>query len=136
MNSAAVTSPAELLTRIPVTTFMKAGDLRLANHRLTFITVTGEVVLDAPISELHSVAPAATGIHVWHGHRCLRFAFRRESRQFAAMWLSVLTPIVGSPPPGLRVPAPWPKWAWLLAVVGFTVVLIVAIAVLTSVMNS
>ena len=136
MNSAVVTTPAELLTRVPVTTFMKAGDLRLANHRLTFITSVGEVVLDAPLNEMHSVAPAATGIHIWHGDRCLRFAFRREARQFAAMWLATLSPVVGSPPPGLRVAAPWPKWAWLLAVVGITAVLIVAIAVLTSVMNA
>lgn len=130
MNFTVVTSPAELLTRIPVTTLTKAGELRLAGERLTFVTSVGEVLLDASVDELHSVAPAATGMHVWRADQCFRFGFRGENRHFAATWIATLTPLVGSPPVGLRVGAPWPKWAWMLAVLGGTLLLVVAIAAL------
>lgn len=132
MDSTVFTSPAELLTRVPITTFIKSGDLRLTQDRLMFTTTTSEVELDAALDELHSVSAAATGIHVWLGDRCLRFAFRGERRHFAAKWVSLLTPLVGAPPAGLRVPAPWPKWAWMLAIVGVSVLIVVAIAALTS----
>ena len=132
MNSALVTSPAELLARLPITTFMKSGTLRLANDRLTFTTDNGEVEFDAPLSEFHSVSLAATGIHLWHINRCLKFAFRGENRHFAATWIATLKPIIGTPPVGLRVAAPWPKWAWTLALIGITLLLVAAIAALTT----
>jgi hypothetical protein len=127
-----VTSPAELLAALPITAFMKAGDLRLAGGRLTFTTEMGEVLLDAPLDELHSVAAAATGIHLWNKRKRLRFAFRGAHRDVAALWTSTLTPLVGVPPAGLRVPPPWPKLAWTFAVIGITLFLVAAIVVLTT----
>ncbi|CAB4896956.1 unannotated protein [freshwater metagenome] len=134
MPTAVLTTHAELLAKVPVATFIKSGDLRLANDRLSFTTIGGEVLLDAPIDEIHSVAPAAVGLHLWHGSRCLRFAFR-ESRDLAASWITTLTPLVSAPPSTLRVPPPWPKWAWMLTVVAVTAMLVVAIIALTTLNN-
>ncbi len=134
MPAAVLSTPAELLTKVPVATLMKQGDLRLAGDRLSFITHSGEVVLDAPVDEIHSVVPAATGIHVWHNTRCLRFAFK-ANRALAATWVATLTPLMGTPPEGLRVPAPWPRWMWMLAVVGGTAVLVMLVIALTKINN-
>ena len=131
---AVLSTPAELLTKVPVATLIKQGDLRLAGGRLTFITESGEVVLNAPVDEIHSVVSAATGIHVWHNTRCLRFAFK-ANRALAATWVATLTPVTGSAPAGLRVPAPWPKWMWILAVIGGTAVLVMLIIALTKINN-
>ena len=134
MPTAVLSTPAELLTRVPVTTLMKQGELRLSGNRLSFTTLTGEVILDAPIEEIHSVVPAATGIHVWHNAQCLRFAFR-VNRANAATWVNVLTPVMGSAPAGLRVRPPWPKWMWMLAVIAGTAVLVMLIIALTKINN-
>lgn len=134
MPNDVVSTPAELLTRIPVAALMKPGELRLRSNRLTFTTQVGEVVLDAPIEEIHSVVAAATGIHVWHNAQCLRFAFR-ANRALADTWVAVLTPVMGSAPAGLRVRAPWPKWMWMLAVIGGTAVLVMLIIALTRINN-
>ncbi len=134
MPATVVSTPAELLTKVPIATLMKQGDLRLAGSRLTFTTFTGEVVLDAPIEEIHSVVPAATGIHVWHNRRCMRFAFR-TNRALAATWVATLTPVMAPAPEGLRIPAPWPRWMWMLAVIGGTAVLVMLIIALTKINN-
>ena len=77
---------------------------------------------------------AATGMHVWHNMRCLRFAFK-ANRALAATWVNVLTPVMGSAPAGLRVRPPWPKWMWMLAVIAGTAVLVMLIIALTKINN-
>jgi hypothetical protein len=62
----------------------------------------------------------------------LKFAFRGQHRHFAATWTATLTPLIGTAPLGLRVAPPWPKWAWTLALIGITVLLVAAIAALTT----
>ena len=62
MPTAVLSTPAELLTRVPVTTLMKQGELRLSGNRLSFTTLTGEVILDAPIEEIHSVVPVEPAV--------------------------------------------------------------------------
>jgi hypothetical protein len=145
MATTTMATPAQVLPRVPVTLLMKPGELRLAEGRLTFRVGADEPVLDAPVAELHSVALAVTGMHVWHGPRQWRFVFpravttapgRAQARRdppndTAARWVDVLQPIVGDPPVGVRVGAPWPRWAWTAGLV-LTVAVIVAIVLLLS----
>ena len=63
------------LVVLPVTFGLRAGNLRLADGRLTFTRRRGRVVFDAPVHELHSVARSSlgTGFHLWHGPTRYRF---------------------------------------------------------------
>jgi len=120
-------SPAEMLGTIPLAVASTPGVLRLRNGRLTFTADNGEVILDVPTHELHSVSVAATGIHVWHGSSRMRFAFgrgqgtgadaRRATQATAKAWVEALSPMVGTAPTGTRVRRPWPSWAWIAALV-------------------
>ena len=100
---------------------------------------------------------AGAALYVWHGSRRLRFITGQVyvhhvrtgndlldtvtgvsaiGRAFAAdaaakdtrdQWLELLVPLAGDPPPGLTVKRPWPTWAWFLAVIGATLVLVAII---------
>ena len=152
-------SRVELVRGVPITLLTVSGRLRLADGRLSFTRSRGRVVFDVPVGELHSVATSFIGFTVWHGRRRYRFtthepdsvvqgpgllgatvaaaqlpgAFRRyrEGKQLAQMWCDVLAPLVGSKPQDVRVRAPWPGWAWIMTIVGATLVLIGAILVVT-----
>jgi hypothetical protein len=157
--STTVSSHAYLLPPIPLTMAMKPGQLQLARGRLTF-TSGHDVLLDAPVAELHSVSTAVMGLHVWHGTKRYRFALgRRDARALtpkadgsalrtpdqlddaagpaivARAWADALEPVVGAPPSGLRVRAPWPRWAWLFGVVGLSLFFIAAVVVLVALKN-
>jgi hypothetical protein len=69
-------SKAELLRFVPITLFSTSGTLRLADGRLRFETAfRHKVLLDAPLAELHSLAPMGTlGFHIWHGRKRYRFS--------------------------------------------------------------
>lgn len=158
-STAVVSSHAYLLPPIPLTMAMKPGQLQLARGRLTF-TSGVDVLLDAPVSELHSPAAAVMGMHIWHKDKRYRFALgRRDARALTprsdgaavtmpghlddsagpavlgAAWIATLTPLVGSPRAGLRVRAPWPRWAWMLGIVGLSLFFIAAVLVLVAVKN-
>ena len=126
-----MTSSAELIPAVPLPPFMRAGTLRLDAGWLEFRLIDGSQHLRAPVGELHSVARAVTGIHVWHKDQRYRFALGREGgptgrARATDMWFGALQPIVGSPPAGVVVSPPWPMWAWVLgccaAVLGILVV--------------
>jgi len=70
-----IESPAELLRAVPISMFSISGQLRFDGERLTFRGGLGDRLrLDAPVAELHSVAPMASmGLHVWHGEDRYRF---------------------------------------------------------------
>lgn len=134
MDPSVVVSPADLLARVPVAMLVKSGELRLADDRLRFTVPPGKVLLDAPVSELHSVARAVTGIHVWHNDKRLRFAFGKGNDR-ADAWVAALVPLVGRPPSGTHVRAPWPMWAWVLSLVGAIVVILAVAAGVANVMQ-
>ncbi len=159
MPSPVVSSHAYLLPPIPLTMAMKPGQLQLARGRLTF-TSGHDVVLDAPVRELHSLSVAVMGLHVWHGTERYRFALgRRDARALtpkadgtaartpdhlddttgpavvAQAWMNALGPLVGTAPDGLRVRSPWPRWAWMLGVVGLSLFFITAVVVLVALKN-
>ena len=56
-------------------------------------------------------------------------AFDADAAAKAArdQWRDVLEPLVGGPPPGANVSRPWPTWAWILTVIGATLVLLAII---------
>jgi len=138
-------SRAELLGTIPVPIMSKPGVLRLRNGRLTFTADDGEVKLDAPTHELHSVAVSASGIHVWHGSSRMRFAFgrgqgpgadaRTANQETAKRWVASLAPMLGTPPSGARVRRPWPSWAWIAALVVVMFGITFVIATLVSIFS-
>jgi hypothetical protein len=148
---------AELLGTIPITLFMRSGQLCLDEDRLSFRT-RRKVVFDAPVGELHSVRGVARrGVHLWHGDQRYRLMFgplttgRTQTgdavfdavsapgdlarsltadalgRHVRDDWLARLEPLAGTAPAGVEVKGPWPVWAWLLAVVLATLVIIAAI---------
>ena len=134
---------ASRLATVPIWLLALSGTLRLADGRLSFRT-RSKTLLDAPLSEIHSVAENAFGIVLWHGHTQHRFTFGRPSsvrlysnnlalvasalpktfsdastaRGNTSSWLFRLEPLVGFPPPGMVVPQPWPKWKTWLTVTG------------------
>ena len=155
--------------KLPITLTMTDGILTLTDGRLTFATKRttrfdhpiGEFHSVAPAAKV--------GFHVWHASRCYKFVPGHEivsavnsgndlvdvaanvgqlSRAIAAdqrmrdqrdQWVELLRPLVGSPPPGLRVRPPWPTWALMLVVLGVTVMIIAiitAIVLLTSWLTS
>lgn len=159
MMPSSVSSHAYLLAPIPLTMAMKPGQLQLARGRLTF-TSGHDVLLDAPVGELHSPAIAVMGLHVWHGTKRYRFALgRRDARAVtpkadgtamrtpdhlddaagpavvAQAWMDALGPLVGTAPAGLRVRAPWPRWAWMLGVIGLSLFFVAAVVVLVALKN-
>jgi hypothetical protein len=148
---------AELLGTIPITLFMRSGQLCLDEDRLSFRT-RRTVVFDAPVGEIHSVRGVARrGVHIWHGDRRYRLMFgplttgrtQTGDATFDALsapgdmgraltadaigryvrddWLARLEPLAGAAPVGVEVRRPWPTWAWWLAVVAVTLVIIAAI---------
>ncbi|HEY4333194.1 MAG TPA: hypothetical protein VGM78_11515 [Ilumatobacteraceae bacterium] len=133
MDSSVVASPADLLATIPVAPLVKSGDLKLADGRLTFTSPGGVVMLDAPVAEVHSVAKAATGIHLWHHRTRFRFAFGKANPTRADSWVSTLTPVMGQPPAGLRVRRPWPSWAWVASMIGVVIMLMAIATIIQSV---
>ena len=70
-----IESPAELLRAVPISLCSISGQLCLDGERLTFHGgLRNRLRLDAPVAELHSVAPMASmGLHVWHGEDRYRF---------------------------------------------------------------
>jgi hypothetical protein len=159
MNPMGMESRVELVRGVPITLFTRSGRLRLAGNRLSFTRSRERVVLDVPVSELHSVATSFIGFTVWHGKRRYRFtthepqtvvqgpgivgatvaaaqlpealARYREEKQLAQAWRDVLAPLVGPTPDDVRVRAPWPGWAWILTIVAATLVLIAAFVGIT-----
>ncbi|MCU1368804.1 MAG: hypothetical protein JWN39_4443 [Ilumatobacteraceae bacterium] len=138
-----VASAADLLPAVPFTVMMKTGELYLSGGRLRF-TVGVDVRLDAPVAELHSLAPAVMGIHIWHGPKRYRFALGNRDRRsplaeqsaaVTAMWMDALQPLVGSAPAGVTVRTPWPRWAWILSVVALTAFFIAAAFVIVRIKN-
>lgn len=138
---------------------MKPGQLQLARGRLRF-TSGHDLLLDAPVGELHSPSAAVMGIHIWHGTKRFRFALgRRDARALtpkadgsalrtpdqlddtagpavvAQAWMAALSPLVGAAPAGLRVRAPWPRWAWSLGIIGLSLFFIAAVVVLVALKN-
>ncbi len=58
-------------------------------------------------------------------------ARERANRDTADRWIELLQPGLGAPPPGLRVPRPWPRWAWLLTTLGAGLLVCAIIAAVT-----
>ena len=138
-----VASAADLLPAVPFTVMMKSGELYLSGGRLRF-TMGVDVLLDAPVAELHSLAPAAIGIHIWHGAKRYRFALGSRDRRspiaersaaVTSMWMVALGPLIGPVPPGVTVRKPWPRWAWMLSVVALTAFFIAAVIVIVRIKN-
>ena len=103
---------------------------------------------------------AGASLYVWHGRRRFRFmtgqvyvhqlrtgndlldtvagvgtikrAFDADAAAKAVRdeWFELLAPLVGEPPPGVSVSKPWPTWAWIVAVIGATLVLVAIIVAL------
>ena len=100
-----IESPAELLRAVPISLCSISGQLRFDGDRLTFRGgLRDRLQLDAPVAELHSVAPMGSmGLHVWHGEDRYRFTIggrcRRAPRTPGATWA---TP--SARPPGSRRP--------------------------------
>jgi hypothetical protein len=142
-SGATAASHAELLPAVPFTMMMKSGELRLAGDRLRFAT-DDEVLLDAPLDELHSLAPAVIGIHIWHADKRFRFALGYRDRRtggtddvaaLTSMWLDILLPLIGVPPAGVTVRKPWPRWAWVLGVIALSAFFIAAILIIFRLKN-
>ena len=144
MDSAVIASRADLLPPIPFTVMMKPGQLRLADGRLRFTSKQHELLLDAPVAELHSVSQAAIGIHVWHGEKRFRFALGNRDRRagavddvtaLAASWVATLQPLIGNRPTGLTVRKPWPRWAWMVGILALSVFFVAAVVVVVRLKN-
>lgn len=134
---------AARLATVPIWLLALSGTLRLADGRLSFRT-RSKTLVDAPLSEIHSVAENAFGLVSWQGETQHRFTFGRpasarlysnnlalaaralpktfsDTRTASAntsSWLFRLEPLVGFPPPGVVVPPPWPKWKTWLTITG------------------
>ena len=122
---------------------MKSGELYLSGDHLRFTTGT-DVLLDAPVDELHSMSPAVIGIHIWHGEKRFRFALgnrdRRspaaeQSRAVTEMWMAALQPLIGVAPAGLTVRKPWPRWAWMVGVFALTIFFVAAVIIIVRIKN-
>jgi hypothetical protein len=144
MDSAVVTSRADLLPPIPLTVMMKSGELRLAAGRLRFTTKQHDLLLDAPVAELHSLAPAVIGIHLWHADKRYRFALGNRDRRagavddvaaLTAMWIAALQPLIGPVPAGLTVRKPWPRWAWMAGIVALSLFFVAAVVIVVRLKN-
>lgn len=138
MDSAVVSSRADLLPAVPFTVMMKPGRLRLADGRLRFTSKDHELILDAPLGELHSASQAAIGIHVWHGQKRYRFAVGNRDRHagpvddvklLASTWVAALETRIGTAPPGLTIRKPWPRWGWLVGVLALSVFFVAAVVI-------
>jgi hypothetical protein len=132
MVAAAVSSTAQLVPAVPIPPLAKAGLLSLSGDRLRFTTPEGGAVLDALVGELHSVSRSAMGVTLYHGDRKLRFAMRGDgiAAPTPDSWVEALRAVVGEPPAGLHVRAPWPTWAWVAALSG---VIVAILAVVTAI---
>ena len=95
------------------------------DRRLRFVTgnVSGRIGVSQPDSLLDVVAslPYIAG----------DLERDRTNRRHRDAWVDLLTPLVGDPPPGLRVPWPWPTWAWYVAIVGITLAIIAVVTAIT-----
>ena len=112
--------------------------------RLTFVADNGEVLLDAPINELHSVGITEMDrtLEVWQGDTRHRISLAPEGvylgnlvggfvpATLAGQWRDYLLPLVGTPPPGVRVKKPLSRAAniWLGVVVALVVLVLLAVA--------
>ncbi|MCU1393425.1 MAG: hypothetical protein JWM34_1853 [Ilumatobacteraceae bacterium] len=143
-GAAAYASQADLLPPIPLTMMMKSGELRLAGQRLRFTDTKHELLVDAPVAELHSLERAVIGIHIWHGPKRYRFALGSRDRRTQSIaeveaiteeWITILQPLIGTPPAGLTVRKPWPRWAWMLSVVALSAFFVAAVVVLVRLKN-
>ncbi len=159
MTTGEFSTAAALVGAVPLTLTMKTGTLRDADGRLTFTRSNGERLLDAPISEIHSVAQSVMGITLWHGDRRYRFAIgkntvplrggtglvgaavaavqlpnaleqSRDNKYLALSWLADLQTAGGQPPPGLAIKRPWKMWQWLAAVTGGVLGLVAVMVVI------
>jgi hypothetical protein len=80
-----LSSDAQLLRAVPITTVSQWGTLRLDSGRLSFTKRSGDTVFDVPANEIHSVRPMTSmGIHVWHGTTRYRVATGVPSVAIAA----------------------------------------------------
>ena len=117
----------------------------LAMDRLTFVADNGEVLVDAPISQLHSVGLAEMNrtLEFWDGDKRHRISLAPEgvlmgnivgefqSNSLATQWYDYLVPLVGSPPQGVKVKKPLSRGATigLAFPIAFAVLVVVIIAV-------
>ncbi len=126
---------------------MTPGRLRLADGRLSFANEAGEVLLDAAVGELHSVATSLVGLAVWKGDNRYRFSFGKSKVRLRAgsglvgsaaaiailpqaaselndglayidTWVETLTPLIGPAPQGQRHAKPWGQAAMFTLVFG------------------
>jgi hypothetical protein len=158
-------SPASLLGKVPITLFMRDGTLALADGRLSFTTRRSTVFDRPVGEFHSFAPSASVGMHIWHGDHCYKFvpkwdavhsintssslvdvavnaaqmprALRndRQMRDARAEWAEVLGPLLGTPPPGVKVTAPWPTWAVWVSIVVVTMALaavIIGIALATA----
>ena len=158
-------SDASLLGKVPITLFMRDGTLELAGGRLSFRTRRSTVFDHLVGEFHSLAPSASVGMHLWHADRCYKLIPKwdavnsintsnslvdvavnaaqmpralendRRMRDSRDEWAAVLVPLLGSPPPGVKVRAPWPTWAIWLSVIGATLVLaacIIGIALATA----
>jgi hypothetical protein len=70
MSQATHSCPASLLGKVPITLFMRDGNLKLEGDRLSFTTTRGKTLFDHPVAECHSVGPVSrVGLRIGHGDR-------------------------------------------------------------------
>jgi hypothetical protein len=156
---------ASLLGKVPITLFMRDGTLALDDGRLSFRTRRATVFDHPVGEFHSFAPSASVGMHIWHADRCYKFvpkwdavhsintssslvdvavnaaqmprALRndRQMRDAREEWAEVLGPLLGTPPPGVKVRAPWPTWAVWVSIVVVTMVIaavIVGIALATA----
>jgi hypothetical protein len=49
--------------------------------------------------------------------------------------VAALQPLVGAPPAGLTVRKPWPRWAWMVAMLALSVFFVAAVVVVVRLKN-
>ncbi len=129
---------------------VRAGVLRATSgtpaDRLTFTTDDGQVLLDAPISELHSVGLAEMNgtLEVWQADRRHRISLAPGGvlagniigefapQSIAMQWRDYLLPLVGDPPAGVKVKKPLSRAAniWLGVGISLVILIVVLVAVI------
>ena len=124
---------------------VRAGVLRATSggphDRLTFTADDGEVLLDAPISELHSVGLAEMNgtLEVWQASQRHRISLAPGGvlagnivgefapTSIAMQWRDYLLPLVGEPPAGVKVKKPLSRAANIWLGVGISLVILIVV---------
>lgn len=132
---------------------VRAGLLRATpepeGERLAFIADDGEVLLDAPVSQLHSVGLAEMNqtLEIWQSDKRYRISLAPEGvlmgnivgefqpRTLAVQWHDYLQPLQGSPPPGVHVKKPLSRGANIWLGVALALVVLVVVFVVVALMG-